>query len=129
MELIRGIYMIKEDFVLAERLVTARFNMLFTRLAHRWYIKFRQAHGHKSWTWWKTQIIYRWANDAWKFKVETACESSKFNFEKNKALPWFFQKKDELTALYLDMSKFMINRNVLRQCGGELEHAIESRTT
>ncbi|MBW0508129.1 hypothetical protein O181_047844 [Austropuccinia psidii MF-1] len=27
------------------------------------------------------------------------------------------------------MSEFMIQRNILRQCGGELEHAVKSRTT
>ncbi|MBW0589033.1 hypothetical protein O181_128748 [Austropuccinia psidii MF-1] len=46
MEFIRGIDMIKEDFELRERLVTARFNTLFTRSAYRCYIKLRQAHGH-----------------------------------------------------------------------------------
>ncbi|MBW0521010.1 hypothetical protein O181_060725 [Austropuccinia psidii MF-1] len=44
MELIRGIDMIKEDYELPERLVTARFNTLFTRSAHRWYIKLKQSH-------------------------------------------------------------------------------------
>ncbi|MBW0514693.1 hypothetical protein O181_054408 [Austropuccinia psidii MF-1] len=63
MKSIRGIEMIKEDFELPEKLVTERFNTLFTRSAHRWYIKLRQAHGHQSWTWWKTQIIKKWAND------------------------------------------------------------------
>ncbi|MBW0560458.1 hypothetical protein O181_100173 [Austropuccinia psidii MF-1] len=57
MEFLRGIDMIKEYFELPDRLVTARFNTLFTRSAHRWYIKLTQAHGHQSWTWWKTQII------------------------------------------------------------------------
>ncbi|MBW0586743.1 hypothetical protein O181_126458 [Austropuccinia psidii MF-1] len=129
MEFIRGIDMIKEDFELPDRLVTARFNTLFTRSAHRWYIKLRQAHGHQSWTWWKTQIINKWANDAWRFKVETAFESAKFNADKDKALPWFCQQKDRLTALYPDMSEFMIHRKILRQCGGDLEHAVKSRTT
>ncbi|MBW0577167.1 hypothetical protein O181_116882 [Austropuccinia psidii MF-1] len=59
MEFIRGIGMIKEDFELPER-----FNTLFTRSAHRWYIKFRQAHGPQSWTWWKPQIINKCANDS-----------------------------------------------------------------
>ncbi|MBW0537807.1 hypothetical protein O181_077522 [Austropuccinia psidii MF-1] len=129
MEFIRGIDMIKEDFELPDRLVTARFNTLFTRSAHRWYIKLRQAHGHQSWTWWKTQIINKWANDSWRFKVETAFESAKFNSDKDKALPWFCQQKDRLTALYPDMSEFMIHRNILRQCGGDLEHAVKRRTT
>ncbi|MBW0520081.1 hypothetical protein O181_059796 [Austropuccinia psidii MF-1] len=57
MEFNRGIDMIKEDFELPDTLVTAIFNTFFTRSSHRWYIKLRQAHGHQSWTWWKTQII------------------------------------------------------------------------
>ncbi|MBW0580779.1 hypothetical protein O181_120494 [Austropuccinia psidii MF-1] len=103
MELIRGIDMIKEDFELPDRLVTARFNTLFTKSAHRGYIRLRQAHGHQSLTWWKTQIINKWANDARRFKVETVFESARFNADKDKALPWFFQQKDRLTALYPDM--------------------------
>ncbi|MBW0523044.1 hypothetical protein O181_062759 [Austropuccinia psidii MF-1] len=129
MEFIRDIDMIKEDFKLPERLVTARFNTLFTRSAHRWYIKLRQAHGHQSWIWWKTQIINKWANDSWRFKVETAFESASFNCYKDKDLPWFCQQKDTLTALYPDMSEFIIHRKFLRQCGGDLKHAVKSRTT
>ncbi|MBW0526424.1 hypothetical protein O181_066139 [Austropuccinia psidii MF-1] len=129
MEFIRGIDIIKEDFEFPYRLVTARFNTLFTRSAHRWYIKIRQAHGHQSCTWWKTQIINKWANDSWRLKVETAFESSKFNADKDKALPWFFQQRDRLTAFYPDISEFMIHRKILRQCGGDLEHAVKFRTT
>ncbi|MBW0580622.1 hypothetical protein O181_120337 [Austropuccinia psidii MF-1] len=47
----------------------------------------------------------------------------------DKALPWFYQQKDRLTALYPGMSEFMIHRKILRQCGGDLEHAVKSRTT
>ncbi|MBW0559315.1 hypothetical protein O181_099030 [Austropuccinia psidii MF-1] len=104
-------------------------NLKTNNLTHRWYIKLRQAHGHQSWTWWKTQIINKWANDAWRFKVETAFESSKFNSDKDKALPWFCKQKDRLTALYPDMSEFMIHRKILRQCGGDLKHSFKSRTT
>ncbi|MBW0508447.1 hypothetical protein O181_048162 [Austropuccinia psidii MF-1] len=129
MEFIKGIDMIKEDFELPDRLVTARFNTLFTKSAHRWYIKLRQAHGHQSWTWWKLQIINKWVNDAWRFKDETAFESAKFNAENDKALPWFCQQKERLTALYPDMSEFMIHREILRQCGGDLAHDFKSRTT
>ncbi|MBW0533059.1 hypothetical protein O181_072774 [Austropuccinia psidii MF-1] len=129
MEFIRGIEMIKEDFELPDRLVTARFNTLFTRSAHIWYIKLRQEHGHQSWTWWKPQIINKWANDAWIFKVEIEFEYSKFNADKDKSLPCFFQQKDRLTTLYPHMSEFMIHRKILRQCGGDLDHAVKSRTT
>ncbi|MBW0579760.1 hypothetical protein O181_119475 [Austropuccinia psidii MF-1] len=69
MEYIIGIEMIKDGFELLERLVTAIFNPLFTRSAHRWYIKLIKAHGHQSWTWWKTQIINKRANYSWRFEV------------------------------------------------------------
>ncbi|MBW0553912.1 hypothetical protein O181_093627 [Austropuccinia psidii MF-1] len=72
---------------------------------------------------------HQWANDAWKFKVETDFESAKCNSDKDKALPCFCQQKDRLTALHPDMSEFMIHRNILRQCGGDLEHDVKSRTT
>ncbi|MBW0572554.1 hypothetical protein O181_112269 [Austropuccinia psidii MF-1] len=75
-EFIRGIDIIKEDFALPDRLVTETLNNLFTRSAHRWYIKLRQAHENQIWTWWKTQIIQKLANDAWRFKFETAFESA-----------------------------------------------------
>ncbi|MBW0530320.1 hypothetical protein O181_070035 [Austropuccinia psidii MF-1] len=113
-----GIEMIEEDFELPYRLVTAIFNTLFTRSAHRCYIKLRQAHGHQSWTWWKTKIIIKWGNDSWSFKVETAFESAKLNDDKDKDLPWFCQQKDILKALYPEMSGFMIHRKILIQCGG-----------
>ncbi|MBW0531156.1 hypothetical protein O181_070871 [Austropuccinia psidii MF-1] len=88
-----------------------------------------KAHGHQSCNWWKTQIINKWANAAGIFEMETAFECSKFNSDKDAALPWVCQQKDKLTALYPDMSEFMIHRKILRQCGGDLEHAVRSRTT
>ncbi|MBW0570085.1 hypothetical protein O181_109800 [Austropuccinia psidii MF-1] len=41
---------------------------------------------------------------------------------------WFCQQKHRLTALYPDISEFMIHRKILRQCGGGLEHAVKRRT-
>ncbi|MBW0492389.1 hypothetical protein O181_032104 [Austropuccinia psidii MF-1] len=87
-----------------------------------------QAHGYQSGTWWKAQIINEWENDSWRLKVETAFEPFKFNSDKVKALPWFFQQKDRLTEIYPDISEFMIHRKILRQCGGDLEHAVKKRT-
>ncbi|MBW0554859.1 hypothetical protein O181_094574 [Austropuccinia psidii MF-1] len=128
MKFIRGIDIIEGDFELPDIVVTARFLTLFTRSVHRWYIKLRHRHGHQSWTWWKTQIINKWGNDAWIFKVETPFESDKLNSDKDKPSRWFFQQKDRLIALYPDMSEFMIHRKILRQCVGDLENALKSRT-
>ncbi|MBW0513969.1 hypothetical protein O181_053684 [Austropuccinia psidii MF-1] len=69
------------------------------------------------------------ANDSCRFKVETGFESDKFNSDKEKALPCFFQQKDQLTALNPDMSEIMIQRKALRQCGGDIKHFVKSRTS
>ncbi|MBW0523535.1 hypothetical protein O181_063250 [Austropuccinia psidii MF-1] len=93
MEVIRGVGMIKENLKLPERLVKERFQTLFTKSAPRWYIKLRKAHGHQGWTWWKTQIINKWANDAWRFKVEIDFESSKFDVDKTNLYNGFSNRK------------------------------------
>ncbi|MBW0542955.1 hypothetical protein O181_082670 [Austropuccinia psidii MF-1] len=63
MEFIRGIDMIKQDFKVTDRLVKEIFNTLFTKSAHRWYMKLRQAHRPKL-DLVETQIINKCANDA-----------------------------------------------------------------
>ncbi|MBW0550906.1 hypothetical protein O181_090621 [Austropuccinia psidii MF-1] len=40
-----------------------------------------------------------------------------------------FLKKERLTVLYPDVSKFIIYRKILKKCGGYLENAFKSRTT
>ncbi|MBW0586949.1 hypothetical protein O181_126664 [Austropuccinia psidii MF-1] len=87
----------------------------------------RQDHGKHDWSWWKSEVITKWANNSWRFKMENAFESAIFNSEKDKPLTWFFKQKDRLSDLHPDMSDTMINMKILRKCGGELEHAIKSR--
>ncbi|MBW0553705.1 hypothetical protein O181_093420 [Austropuccinia psidii MF-1] len=84
-------------------------------------------HGKYDWSSWKSEVITKWANNSWSFKMENAFESAICNSEKDKPLTWFFKQKDRLSALHPDMSDTMINMKILRKCGGELEHAIKSR--
>ncbi|MBW0570396.1 hypothetical protein O181_110111 [Austropuccinia psidii MF-1] len=85
-------------------------------------------HGKHDWSWWKSEVINKWANNSWNFKMEKAFESSIFNPEKDKPLTWFFKQNDRLSALHTDISDTMINIKILRNYGGELEHAIKSRS-
>ncbi|MBW0559960.1 hypothetical protein O181_099675 [Austropuccinia psidii MF-1] len=87
----------------------------------------RQDHGKHDWSWWKSEVITRWANNSWRFKMENAFENSIFNSEKDKPLTWFLKQKDRLSALHPDMSETMINMTILRKREGELEHAIKCR--
>ncbi|MBW0508566.1 hypothetical protein O181_048281 [Austropuccinia psidii MF-1] len=87
----------------------------------------RQDHGKHDWSWWRSEVITKWANNSWRSKLEKAFESAILNSENDKPLTWFFKQKDKLSALHPDMSDTMINMKISRGCGGELEHAIKCR--
>ncbi|MBW0492124.1 hypothetical protein O181_031839 [Austropuccinia psidii MF-1] len=87
----------------------------------------RQDNGKHDWSWWKSEIITKWANISWRFKMENSFESAIFNSEKDKPLTWFLKQKDRLSSLHPDMSDSMINMKILRKFGGELEYAIKYR--
>ncbi|MBW0472297.1 hypothetical protein O181_012012 [Austropuccinia psidii MF-1] len=123
----RTIDMLQEDFHIPDEIIVGKLHSLLTRTAKKWYYKIRQDHGKHNWPWWKSQIITKWANDSWRFKMENAFESAIFNSEKDKPFTWFLKGKDILSALNPDMSDSMINMKKLKKCGGELEHAIECR--
>ncbi|MBW0532756.1 hypothetical protein O181_072471 [Austropuccinia psidii MF-1] len=118
--------MLQEDFHIPDEIIVDKLHCLFTRSAKKWYYKIRMNHGKHDWSWWKSEVITKWANNSWRFKMENAFENAIFNSEKDKPLTWFFKQKDRLSALHPDMSDTMINMKILRKCGGELEHAIKS---
>ncbi|MBW0501090.1 hypothetical protein O181_040805 [Austropuccinia psidii MF-1] len=87
----------------------------------------RQEHGRNDWSGLKSEIITKWANNSWSFKMVNASESAISNSEKYKPLTWYLKQKDRLSALHPDMSESMINMKILGECGGELEHATNFR--
>ncbi|MBW0553301.1 hypothetical protein O181_093016 [Austropuccinia psidii MF-1] len=87
----------------------------------------RQDHSKHDWPWWKSEIITKWANNSWRFKMENSFERAISNSEKNNPLTWFLKQKDRLSALNKDISDYMINMKILRKYGGELEHDIKCR--
>ncbi|MBW0515245.1 hypothetical protein O181_054960 [Austropuccinia psidii MF-1] len=126
-ELIRTIDMFQEDFHITDEIIVGKLHSLFTRTAKKWYYKMRLDHGKHYWPWWKCEVITKWANNYWRFKMANAFESAIFNSEKDKRLTWFLKQKYRLSALNPDISDSMINMKILRKCGGELEHAIKCR--
>ncbi|MBW0565816.1 hypothetical protein O181_105531 [Austropuccinia psidii MF-1] len=83
--------------------------------------------GKHLWPWWKEQIICKWANDSWRFKMENFFEEDIFNIERDGHMSWFLKQKDRLTSLHPDMSETLVHKTRLKRCGGDLEHAIRSR--
>ncbi|MBW0500507.1 hypothetical protein O181_040222 [Austropuccinia psidii MF-1] len=87
----------------------------------------RQDHGKHSWPWWREQIVSKWENDPWRFKMKNSFEDAIFNIEKDRPMSWFLKQKDRLTDLHPDMSETMLHKRILRKCGGDREHATRSR--
>ncbi|MBW0470800.1 hypothetical protein O181_010515 [Austropuccinia psidii MF-1] len=119
--------MLQEDLHIPDEIIVGKLHTLFSRTAKKWYYKMRNDHGKHYWSWWKYEVIIKWANISWRFKMENAFESTTFNSEKDKPLTWFFKQKDELSALHPDMSDTMSDMKILRKCGGQMEHAIKCR--
>ncbi|MBW0464480.1 hypothetical protein O181_004195 [Austropuccinia psidii MF-1] len=119
--------MFKEDFNIPDEYITARLHSLFTKSAKKWYYKVRQDHVKYSQTQGKEQVLSKWENDPWRFKMENSFEESIFNIERDRSISWFLKQKDRLTALHPAMSETMIHTMILRKCGRDLAHAIRSR--
>ncbi|MBW0589579.1 hypothetical protein O181_129294, partial [Austropuccinia psidii MF-1] len=127
MSFIKTIDMLQEDYAIPDELITARLHSLFEKSAKRWYYGIRQTNGKNTWSWWKQEIITKWANDSWRYKIENAFENSFFDPDKDKPLTWFLKQVERLNALYPEMSQKMVHMKILKKCGGELEHALRSR--
>ncbi|MBW0567161.1 hypothetical protein O181_106876 [Austropuccinia psidii MF-1] len=95
-EFIRTIDMLQEDFHMADEVIVGKLHSLFTRTAKRWYYKRRMDHGKHDWSWWKSEVITKWANNSWRFKMENSFENAIYNTEKYKPLGSSSRKKDYL---------------------------------
>ncbi|MBW0513349.1 hypothetical protein O181_053064 [Austropuccinia psidii MF-1] len=80
-----------------------------------------------TWSWWKQEIITKWDNDSWRYKIENAFEKSFFDPYKDEPLTWFLKQVERLNALYPEMSQKMVHMKTLKKCGGQLEHALRRR--
>ncbi|MBW0570908.1 hypothetical protein O181_110623 [Austropuccinia psidii MF-1] len=110
--------MFQEDFNIPDEIIVAKLNCLFTKTAKKWYYNMIIDHGKHDWSWWKSEVITKWAKTSWRFKMENAFEISIFNPEKDKPITWFFKQKDRLSSLHPDLSDNMINMKILRKFGG-----------
>ncbi|MBW0537967.1 hypothetical protein O181_077682 [Austropuccinia psidii MF-1] len=78
-EFIRTIDMLQEDFHIPNETIVGELHSVFSRTAKKWYYKMRQDHGKHDWPWWKSEMITKWANNSWRFKMENTFESAILN--------------------------------------------------
>ncbi|MBW0523870.1 hypothetical protein O181_063585 [Austropuccinia psidii MF-1] len=127
MSFINAIDMLQEHYSIPDELITARLHSLFAKYAKRWYYGIRKTNGKNTCSWWKQEIITKWDNDAWRYKIENSFENSLFDPEKNKLLTCFLKHVERLNSLYPEMSQTTVHIEILKKCGGALKHALRSR--
>ncbi|MBW0542821.1 hypothetical protein O181_082536 [Austropuccinia psidii MF-1] len=99
MSFIKTIDILQEDYAIPDEFITARLQSLFEKSEKRWYYGIRKTNGKNTWSWWKQEIITKWANDAWRYKIENALENSFFDPDKDKPLTWYLKQVERLNAL------------------------------
>ncbi|MBW0526495.1 hypothetical protein O181_066210 [Austropuccinia psidii MF-1] len=87
----------------------------------------RQDHGKHSWPWSKEQIISKWENDSWRFRMGSSSEEAICKIDRDSPVSWSLKQKDRLTSLHPDISETMVHKRILRKCNGDLEPSIRSR--
>ncbi|MBW0568151.1 hypothetical protein O181_107866 [Austropuccinia psidii MF-1] len=65
-ELIRTIDMFQEELNIPDEIIVGKLHCLFTRTAKKWYYKMRIDHGKHDWSWWKSEVITKWAKNSWR---------------------------------------------------------------
>ncbi|MBW0476750.1 hypothetical protein O181_016465 [Austropuccinia psidii MF-1] len=63
---IKTIEMLQEDYAIPDKLISERLNELFEQYSKRCYYGIRQTNGKNTCSWWKNEIITKWANDDWR---------------------------------------------------------------
>ncbi|MBW0571960.1 hypothetical protein O181_111675 [Austropuccinia psidii MF-1] len=116
-----------QNYAIPDELITARLPSLFEKSAERWCYAIKQTNGKNTWSWWKQEIITKWANDAWGYKIGNAFENSFFDPDKDKPLTWFLKQVERLNALYAEMSQKMVHMKILKKFGAKLEHSLWGR--
>ncbi|MBW0509699.1 hypothetical protein O181_049414 [Austropuccinia psidii MF-1] len=92
MSFIKTIYMLQEDYAIPDELITSILHSLFEKSKKRWYYGIRQTNGKTTWSWWKQEIITKWPNDSWRYKIENEFENSFLDQHKDKPLTWFLKQ-------------------------------------
>ncbi|MBW0570897.1 hypothetical protein O181_110612 [Austropuccinia psidii MF-1] len=89
-----------QDYAIPDELITAILHSLFKKSAKRCYYGIRQTNGKDTWSWWKNEIITKWANDSCRYKIDNSFENFFFDPDKDKSLTWFLKQAQRLNALY-----------------------------
>ncbi|MBW0549624.1 hypothetical protein O181_089339, partial [Austropuccinia psidii MF-1] len=106
--------------------ITSRLNAAFKGHVTIWYAEMKEIHGRRNWSWWKSQIIQKYRNGTWIWKMTMSFENDKYSVDKDSS-EWCLRQSKRLKAIDAEMNIQMRNHKLLTQIPGELEHAVKCR--
>ncbi|MBW0556535.1 hypothetical protein O181_096250 [Austropuccinia psidii MF-1] len=86
MSFIKTIEILQEVYAIPHKFITSRVHSLFEKSAKRWYYGIRKIKRKNTWSLWKQEIITKWDNNAWRYKIDNAFDNSFFDPDKDKPL-------------------------------------------
>ncbi|KNE94560.1 hypothetical protein PSTG_12111 [Puccinia striiformis f. sp. tritici PST-78] len=116
-----------EDYLLLDHMVLSRMTTILTDSAKSWYLGLRDKNKDKSWAWWKNQFRIQWGTENWKSKMQHEFETDHYSYDNKKIHKWFSNQRERLRSCQPELSEYLVCEKVMRQCPGNLEHAIKSR--
>ncbi|MBW0467228.1 hypothetical protein O181_006943 [Austropuccinia psidii MF-1] len=82
---------LQEYYIITDELITARLNSVFEKSEDKYYDGMRQANGKNTCSRCKSEIVTKWENDSWRYKIVNAFENQLFYPEKEKPGTWFLK--------------------------------------
>lgn len=111
-----------------DHMIVRRLTSLFTDTPKNWYHCMGDAHPKKSWDWWKHTIRNKFGTPDWKWKMEEEFEKDYFKMDKRKLHRWFTTQRERHRDFLPELSEYLICEKILKQCPGNLEHAVKGGT-
>lgn len=108
-------------------MIVSRLTALFTDTTRNWYLGIRDTNTKKSWAWWKNAVRNKFGTDNWKWRMQQEFEKDRFSLDNKKVHKWFNTQRERLRAFPPELSEYFICEKILKQCPGNLEHAVKSR--
>jgi hypothetical protein len=124
---LKNIDVFVQDYCMLDHMIISRLTALFTDTAKNWYIGIRDSHENRSWAWWKHTIRNKFGTHNWRWKMQQEFEKDYFSLGNKKVHKWFNTQRERLRAFQPELSEYLICEKVLKQCPGNLEHAVKSR--
>ncbi|EGG05171.1 uncharacterized protein MELLADRAFT_64382 [Melampsora larici-populina 98AG31] len=111
-----------------DELITCKLAIITTGTARAWYQSKKKTLLKASWEEWKKAIKKDFGTPLWRRRMASAFERDKFRNEyRSRSNSWLLTQRKRMEAAWSFLETSEHIDKILSLCGGELEHAVQSR--